>query len=419
MKTTFLILFLAITASAMAQIVHETNVTVETLAGSGFSGNVDGVGTETMFYNPSRIVFDGAQTLFIVDKGGNPFSARLRKLIIPSVTVSTLQTNQYPFGPSGIHFRGPIAGEIFLTTRYSIQSINLTSSNSAVFAGEPSTPGNESGAVLDARFDVITDIEVNAGGTIFVSDTAANNKIRAITNGNVFTYAGSGNFGYEDGNGIFSSFTTINAICMDSAGNIYVGDGVKVRKISGGRFVSTLAGFVHNSTEYSDGFGTNASFREATGICINQLGEIFVSDRLAHSIRKIDLNGMVTTVAGNGFSLSGYANGDGQSARFKNPSDVAALPDGSLLVADAGNNRIRRISFSGSPPIGEQPALAINNYAGLDISGTPGRTYKIESSLEMTNWNQEAIISLPSTKYLWIDTNSPSQSKKFYRATLQ
>lgn len=110
-----------------------------------------------------------------------------------------------------------------------------------------------------------------------------------------------------------------------------------------GLYVSTFAG-VGFSAGFSDGTGPTARFNAPLGIAIDKDDNIIVADFRNHRIRKIDPNGVVTSIAG---SISGFANGSASTARFFGPAGVAIDKDGNIIVADYGNNRIRQISTTG------------------------------------------------------------------------
>jgi sugar lactone lactonase YvrE len=103
--------------------------------------------------------------------------------------------------------------------------------------------------------------------------------------------------------------------------------------------VTTLAG--SGSNEFADGTGTEASFKYAFGIAVATDGTIYVADYGDNKIRKILNGGAVTTFAGSGEYA--FADGIGAAASFANSSQIAIGPDGNIYVADAGNNRIRKI----------------------------------------------------------------------------
>lgn len=96
----------------------------------------------------------------------------------------------------------------------------------------------------------------------------------------------------------------------------------------------------------ADGFRTNALFLRPGGIAADRSGNIYVADTRAGTIRKISINGSVTTLAGSP-GLTGNSNGNSSSARFDGPSALAVDNFGTLYVADTNNNSIRKITSSG------------------------------------------------------------------------
>jgi hypothetical protein len=88
-----------------------------------------------------------------------------------------------------------------------------------------------------------------------------------------------------------------------------------------------------------------------------------------------------------------------------------------IFVADSSSHRVRNLTFDPAPQPVSGANLGLSTYPGLRITGVVGRSYRIESSPDTTNWNTETTILLTSSPYLWIDPNSLGQ-KKFYRAFL-
>jgi hypothetical protein len=170
-------------------------------------------------------------------------------------------------------------------------------------------------------------------------------------------FAGSGNQGSADGNGIFTSFSNPSALAADNADNIYVCDANRlIRKINQNRDVVTIAG--NQSFTDSDGLGTNASFNYLSGICADGFGNLYVA--CYFSIRKISVATNVTTLAGS-FTQSGYVNGAGSIARFNGGDEEGiCFLQGMIFTGDAENHRIRQISFNPPPVIQEQPQPQIS-----------------------------------------------------------
>jgi sugar lactone lactonase YvrE len=206
------------------------------------------------------------------------------------------------------------------------------------------TSGASDGFGTSASFKLPFGVAVDATGNVYVGDFY-NNKIRKISLlGAVTTLSGSGIAGATDGVGIAASFNHPSGVALDASGNIYVSDtgNNKIRKISPSGVVTTLAG--SGTAGATDGVGIAASFNSPIGVSVNAAGNVYVADANSNKIRKISPSGAVTTLAG---SLQGSTDGLGTEARFSNPYGVALDASGNVYVADANNNKIRKISPSG------------------------------------------------------------------------
>lgn len=120
--------------------------------------------------------------------------------------------------------------------------------------------------------------------------------------------------------------------------------------------VSTLAG--SGQAGFTDGQDTLATFNNPYGVAVDNNHNIYVADWLNNSIRKIDSNGYVRTLAGNG--TTGYANGIGRAALFNQPAGIAVDKFGNIYVGDCKNYVIRNIT-----PNGQVSTLAGSNEFGF------------------------------------------------------
>ncbi len=206
--------------------------------------------------------------------------------------------------------------------------------------------GHENGSPDRASFNWPTGVAVARDGTVYVADFS-NNAIRKIDpGGNVTTFAGSGRQGHKDGKGIDALFHGPDNMAIDPEGNLFVADAdnFRIRKVTPDGTVTTVAG--NGSLGYRDGLAHVAMFGYPTGIAVDIEGNLYVADRRTHTVRKITTEGMVMTIAGNG--LAGYADGKGKASHLREPISVSVKSDGTVYVADSGNNVIREIAPDGT-----------------------------------------------------------------------
>jgi sugar lactone lactonase YvrE len=307
--------YLADQGNNMIRKITPTGV-VTTLAGGGSHGSYDGVGIAARFFNPTGVAVDALRNVYVADPGNH----KIRK-ITPAGVVTTL-------------------------------------------AGNGST-GSTNGTGSSARFNSPTSVAVDVSGNIYVAD-CDNNMIRKITPaGVVTTLAGNGSPGSTDGTGPAAKFNDPSGVAVDDSGNVYVADAgnYRIRKVTPDGVVTTLAGT--GSFGYSDGNGAAAQFYTPTAVAVDASGNVNVVDLWNNKIRKITPAGVVTTLVDNGSPASDTA------ALVGYPAGVAVDASGNVYMSDHVSNSIKKISFLGyaispSLPVG----LNFDATTGI-ISGTP------------------------------------------------
>jgi len=191
--------------------------------------------------------------------------------------------------------------------------------------------------------------------TIYIADQG-NHRIKKYIwslGSSLTNFAGDTIAGYLDSLGTLARFNSPSNLCVDDSGNVYVSDfnNHRIRKINATGLVTTLAG--SGFAGYKDGPADSAQFHFPRGITVDDSGNVFVSDSWNHRIRKISPAGMVSTFAGGGNtmgvgSVGAYVDAADTSARFYTPSGLFYFKfDSCLYLADAFNHRIRKITSTG------------------------------------------------------------------------
>jgi RHS repeat-associated protein len=139
-------------------------------------------------------------------------------------------------------------------------------------------------------------------------------------------------------------------IVLDGQGNLFIADTFrhKIRKVNENGIITTIAGTGVAGFSGDGGPATQAQLNTATGVTVDAQGNLFIADQGNHRIRKIDTAGMITTVAGTGVAGFSGDGGPAAQARLSSPADVAVAPDGTLFIADFGAGRIRRVGPDGT-----------------------------------------------------------------------
>jgi len=416
----YVLIFLFLSSWRMSAQIYDTNGDfVQTFAGFGESGYVDGQGILTKFANPSQIVADSNGNLYVWDSG----NFLIRK-ITTNATVSTLAGGGFDFSGWGtnVSFSSYTIGAmsidhsntIWLVVTYSNQRYLLNINTNSFVTIENGGPGLTNLSTSSSIcFDSGNNLYYTGGNIVYRYDPVS---------GISQPFAGNGTSGYVDGKGtVFPEFAfgSGGELACDQADNIYVWDSgnYRIRRIDQSQNITTISG-TGTSVPFTgiDATGTNASFYPGIyGMVSDNSGNIYMACG-GTSIRKMNAQTNVVTMAGS-FTQSGYTNGvTGNLARFNGANGIC-LAQGMIFVADSANQRIRNITFNPVAQTVSPANLGIGSYAGITITGTVGRTYQIQSSPDTGAWTTRATVLLTSSPYLWFDQN-PIAGNNFYRALL-
>ncbi|MBW2613182.1 MAG: SMP-30/gluconolactonase/LRE family protein, partial [Deltaproteobacteria bacterium] len=221
-------------------------------------------------------------------------------------------------------------------------------------------------SALDAAIKYPYDVTVDREGNVYFADSW-NVRIRKVdTNGMITDIAGDGMWGFDGDGGPAenASFQKIYGVAVNDAGEIYIADtgNFRIRKIDQEGIISTIAGTGESGYSGDNGPATLARLYQPYDIALDGGGNLYIADTFNHRIRKVDPQGIITTIAGNGVYGFRGDNGPAVQASLWNPSGIAVHDDGTLYIADMSNHRIRKVDAQG----------IISTFAGSDMFGHEG-----------------------------------------------
>jgi len=324
-----------------------SNGIITTIAGNGtqgFSGD-NGPATSAEMSYPNGVAADPAGNLYIADSNGY-----VRK--VANGVISTL--SEVPYNQVSAVAADP-AGNLYVSVTGSILKVanavvTTVAGNGAVgFSGDN---GPATSSQLNSSYALIPTggVAVGSAGDVYIADFR-NNRIRKVSHGVITTVAGNGTQGFSGDNGPAAS-AQLNGpagIAVDAVGNLYIADSgnYRVRKVANGA-ITTVAGNGTAGFGGDSGPAASAQLSIGTGVAVDSAGNLYIADAYNQRVRKVS-NGVITTVAGSGSTGSssggfGGDNGPATSALLNTPVGVTVDSAGNLYIADAFNQRVRKVS---------------------------------------------------------------------------
>ncbi len=357
-------------------LVHAQSYNIYTIAGNGTGGYSGDGGTATAaeLFGPRGIGVDALGNIYIADNGnlvirkvntsgiittiaGNGSSSDTAGLFIGNGGPATAAELDGPWGvaPDG-------SGNLYIGDIYDERVLKVnTSGIISDFAGGGSNLGidgwGDGGPATAADVDAPMGVELDAYGNVYSTDD--DGRIREVnTSGIINCIAGIGyssGFSGDGGPATDAEITSPTGIALDGFGNLYIADiyNNRIRKVNTNGIISTIAGDSTDGFSGDGGAATLAELSRPTGVAVDAIGNVYIVDWLNARIRMVNTGGIISTIAGQ--SAGGYS-GDGgpATAAELSPWGIALNGSGNIYIADYGNSRIRILIPTSATGINKQ-----------------------------------------------------------------
>ncbi len=349
--------FMAIALSPLVTNAQTISTFAGNMAkGAGYNGD-GGQANAAQLNKPSSIALDRAGNVYITDFQNNV----VRKVNADGVitTIAGNGTEGYSgdgYKATAAQLHGPwgvavdAAGNVYISDKdnHAIRKVTAAGIITTIAGkGKPGYSGDK-GPATAALLDHPLGLAIDKTGNIYIADNS-NTAVRKInTAGIITTFAGSFSAGYSGDGGLATNakFKNIRYVACDGAGNVYISDtwNSVIRKVDAAGNISTVAGNQTQKYTGDGGAATNAGIYFPVGIAVEDDGTLYIADNHNHVIRKVDKDGIISTVAGNGVKGFSGDNGPATTAQLTNPTSIVVDPTGRLLIAEFAHNIIRQIN---------------------------------------------------------------------------
>ena len=345
------------------------------LEGSPVSGRM---AKDTRLELPVDVTITPRGELLVVEQGTRRLRALVSSAEVPPGPTEKPVAAYQPAGPARA-LPPPVTGRLI----------------AEIFAGggEPGYDG-EGGLRLDAMFSGPRGIGVDGAGRVLVADTG-NHRVRRIElDGRVWTVAGNGTPGFA-GDGTAATASQLSRphhVIVDESGAFYIADAgnFRVRRVGSDGLIQTMVGGNAPGSTGDGGPASSALLTEPVGLALDRSGRVYVVDAPGHRVRRIDLDGTISTVAGTGITGAVGDGGLGSEAAVGFPQRAVVDAAGDLLISQLQAGVVRRLRGDGiielaagsadqsAPAEGAAASVGIEAPIGL-AADAAGGFYVVES----------------------------------------
>lgn len=352
---------------------------ITTIAGTGVAGyNGDNMqATAASLNSPYYLTTDAAANIIFSDQNNN----RIRKITQSGVIATIAGSGICGFTGNLVHATNaklciPMDivvdghGNLYVADygQCRIRKVDTGGAMSVAAGKSPCGFSGDHGPATAAQIAEVIGISMDAVGNVYFADRVCECVRKIDTSGIITTVAGGGSGGLGDGGpATAAKLSRPNGIAIDEVGNLFIIEyvGSRVRKVDMSGIITTVAGTgVHNYSG-DDGPATLAELRSPMGVAVDRSGNLYIADAGNDRVRKVSISGVITTIAGDGTPGFSGDGGAATAAKLRRPTDVALDAAGRIYIADEENHRIRRIESTVS--VGEMT----NRSNGISIYPNP------------------------------------------------
>jgi sugar lactone lactonase YvrE len=368
------------------------------IAGNGRVRKVNSNGIITTVvsgFSASSIAFDNSGDLYIADKTNN----QIKKLDSQQVISSYATYNFYSENYNRLKIAFDQSGNLYISDgKYNLDKIDVNKILSSIAGTRIYGFSGDGGPAVNAQFQETSGLVFDSNSNLYVSDSV-NHRVRKIDNSGIINTIAGGYVG-DNQPATLTGFCP-GAIAFDSIGNIYISEfpGYRVRKIDSNGIITTFAGNGTSGFNGDGGPATEAKLYGASDLAFDKQDNLYISDFSNFRIRKVDRNGIISTVAGNGNIGSGGDGGYATSASFNDLLAGVAIDDNNnLFISDGTNNKVRKVDING----------IITTFAGNGNYGSNGDG----SAATRANLNFPGKLSIDKNGNLFISDNFNRKIRK-------
>jgi sugar lactone lactonase YvrE len=358
---------------------------------------------------PAGVAVDAAGNLFIADFPNSVIRKVDVKGVMSTVAGSGLQgysgdrgaaTNASLSYPSGVAV--DTFGNLFIADvgNRVIRKVDANGIITTVAGGGSLASSGDGVLATSVSLYFSSGVAVDGSGNLFIADNG-NSVIRKMdVNGRITTVAGTGSQGYsgDGGSATKASLSAPWGVAVDLSGNLFIADppNHRIRKVDLYGVITTVAGSGYISGD--GGAATNSSLDYPSGVVVDSSGSLFIADPISERIRKVSVNGIITTVAGNGFNFYAGDGGAATNAGLDYPFGLALDSIGNLFIADQYNNRIRKVDVNGIIS-----TVAGNGNVTFNQYGQPEGSYSGDGGAATNaGWNYPSGVAVDASGNLFI-----------------